>query len=266
MPISNSPLSDAQLDSFISDGFVRIDNAFSAELACQCRTILWKDTGVDPDDPSTWTRPVIRLGHYGQPPFRAAANTPLLHLAYDQLVGKGRWLPPPVLGTFPVRFPSPVDPGDAGWHVDAGFLIDGADPADPFSYGSNVSSKGRALLMLFLFSETGTDDAPTRIRVGSHLAFARHIAERGERGVSVRELLDEAYDWEDGLPEVLATGSPGTVYLCHPFLIHAAQPHRGSRVKFMAQPALSPAAPLELDRADGDYSPVEAAIRLALEK
>jgi hypothetical protein len=41
MPISNSPLSDAQLDSFISDGFVRIDNAFSAELACQCRTILW---------------------------------------------------------------------------------------------------------------------------------------------------------------------------------------------------------------------------------
>ena len=120
--------------------------------------------------------------------------------------------------------------------------------------------------MLFLFSETGTDDAPTRIRVGSHRGFARHIAPRGERGVSVRELLDEAYDWEDGLPEVLATGSPGTVYLCHPFLIHAAQPHRGSRVKFMAQPALSPAAPLELDRADGDYSPVEAAIRLALEK
>ena len=45
--------------------------------------------------------------------------------------------------------------------------------------------------------------------------------------------------------EVFATGSPGTVYLCHPFLVHAAQRHRGSRVKFMAQPPLLPAKPLE---------------------
>ena len=55
------------------------------------------------------------------PPFREAANTPVLHAAFDQLVGAGRWLPQGGLGTFPVRFPSPDDPGDTGWHVDASF-------------------------------------------------------------------------------------------------------------------------------------------------
>jgi hypothetical protein len=32
----------------------------------------------------------------------------------------------------------------------------------------------------------------------------------------------------------------GTVYLCHPFLVHAAQIHRGSQPRFMAQPPLLP--------------------------
>lgn len=263
MPFTNYPLSDAQVASFVSDGFVRIDNAFPAEIADECRAILWKDTGVDPDDPGTWTRPVIRLGHYAQPPFRAAANTPLLHLAYDQVVGRDRWLPPQAIGTFPVRFPSPNDPGDAGWHVDVSF---GTDNADFFEWRANVTSKGRQLLMLFLFSEIGEEDAPTRIRVGSHLDMARLLAPAGDPGMTMREMM--ASDFANSGNERIAhaTGSPGTVYLCHPFLVHAAQPHRGTRVKFMAQPPLLPAKPLELDRADGDYSPVEIAIRTALEK
>ena len=42
--------------------------------------------GCDPRDASTWTRPVIRLGMYGQEPFVDSANTPVLHAAFDQLV------------------------------------------------------------------------------------------------------------------------------------------------------------------------------------
>jgi len=66
------------------------------------------------------------------------------------------------------------------------------------------------------------------------------------------------------LPEALATGDAGTVYLCHPFLVHAAQRHRGSTPHFLAQP-LDPAEPYYLHRADGAYSPVEIAIRRALQ-
>lgn len=261
MPNLSHPLSDAQVASFIADGFVRIDNAFSTALADECRSILWRDTGVSPDDPSTWTKPVIRLGMYAQPPFRAAANTPLLQGAYDQLAGEGRWLAPQALGTFPVRFPSPNDPGDAGWHVDVSF---GFDSPDFMEWRANVASKGRLLLMLFLFSEIGEEDAPTRIRVGSHVTIARELATAGEAGLTLRQLSADGYASTAHLPEVTATGSPGTVYLCHPFLVHAAQSHRGSRVKFMAQPPLLPAKPLELERADGAYSPVEMAIRTAL--
>jgi hypothetical protein len=39
-------------------------------------------------------------------------------------------------------------------------------------------------------------------------------------------------------PEVLATVDAGTVYLCHPFLVHAAQRHQGTAPRFMAQPPL----------------------------
>ncbi|HEY9010444.1 MAG TPA: phytanoyl-CoA dioxygenase [Devosia sp.] len=259
MPEYSHALTAAQIDAFVADGFVRIDNAFSRDIAKQCLDILWRDTGVDRHDPKTWTKPVIRLGGYAQQPFRDAANTPPLAAAYDQLVGASRWLAPGGLGTFPIRFPSPDDPGDAGWHVDAS--IAGDDPADFFSVRVNIRSKGRALLMLFLFTETGEQDAPTRIRVGSHRAFARHIAPKCERGVSLRELITEGYDWAEGLPEVLATGGPGTVYLCHPFLIHSAQPHRGTRPRVMAQPPLYPRDDFDIE---GGSSPVERAIREAM--
>jgi hypothetical protein len=62
-----------------------------------------------------------------------------------------------------------------------------------------------------------------------------------------------------------ATGDAGTVYLCHPFLVHSAQPHRVSRPLFMAQPPLGLLEPYRLHREDGAYSPVEISIREALQ-
>lgn len=254
-------LSAAQIQHFIDSGFVRVDDAFPRRLADEARAILWRDTGCDPDDPATWTRPVIRLNQYGQEPFVQAANTPVLHRAFDQLVGPARWVPRATLGTFPVRFPSPDDPGDAGWHIDVSF---GTETPDFLSWRANVTSRGRALLMLFLFSDVGENDAPTRIRAGSHLEMACILAPAGEAGLTLGEMAANGFAETAHLPEVAATGNAGTVYLCHPFLVHAAQPHRGTRPKFMAQPPLLPAQPLRLERGNGDYSPVEQAIRTAL--
>jgi hypothetical protein len=261
---ANLTLSPAQIDSFIADGFVRIDEAFPRTHADECRAILWRLTGCDPDDPSTWTKPVIRIAERSDPPFRESANTSALTSAYDQLVGPGRWLPRGGMGTFPIRFPSATAPGDDGWHVDMSFGWD-TSPADFMSWRANVTSKGRALLMLFLYSDVGASDAPTRIRVGSHRQIARELAPAGEAGLTLRELSADGYASTAHLPEVAATGEAGTVYLCHPFLVHAAQPHRGTQPKFMAQPPLMPAGPFSLDRADGTYSPVEIAIREAVE-
>jgi hypothetical protein len=255
-------LSSADIAQFEQEGFVRIDEAFPRVVADAGREILWRASGCDPSDRGTWTQPVVRLGLFGGPPFAEAANTSVLHAAFDQLVGKGRWQSRPNLGTFPIRFPSSVDAGDTGWHIDASF---GTDASDFMSWRANVFSRGRALLMLFLFSDVGEHDAPTRIRVGSHRDIARRLAPAGEAGLSLRELAAHGFETTEDRREVLASGPAGTVYLCHPFLVHAAQVHRGTEPRFMAQPPLQPVAPeLSLQRDDGDYSPVERAIRDAL--
>ena len=71
----------------------------------------------------------------------------------------------------------------------------------------------------------------------------------------------------DGLPKrqpAFATGKAGTVYLCHPFMVHAAQAHRGDNPKFMSQPPLLLKDELVIDDSKATYTPVEAAIRRAI--
>jgi hypothetical protein len=259
-------LSDAQREQFVHDGFVKLEDAFPSETAADARGILWSATGCDPENRRTWTRPVIRLGDFAQEPFRKAANTAALHSAFDELVGVGRWVPKQSLGGFPIRFPHPDDPGDTGWHVDASFPPD--QPVESvgsyFDRRVNLRSKGRALLMLFLFSDVGENDAPTRIRLGSHLRVPPLLAPVGEVGLSMMELSLAAAHATEGMREATATGAAGTVFLCHPFLVHAAQPHHGVTPRFLAQPPLLSRMPFELTPSEGDYSLVELAIRLGL--
>ena len=115
------------------------------------------------------------------------------------------------LGNFPVRFPSSEKTGDTGWHVDASFPGDHSDPNNFLTWHINLRSRGRALLMLFLFSDVGEEDAPTRIRAGSHLEVARILEPAGEADLPVIDLNPPA-----GHSEAVATGQAGTVYLCHP--------------------------------------------------
>jgi hypothetical protein len=255
-------LSAAQIHAFIHEGYVKVDGAFSKDLARTAREILWRDTGCDPNDPATWTRPVVRLGMYTGSPFVEAANTPLLHRCFDQLAGAGSWARCGAMGTFPVRFPSPDDPGDTGWHVDASF---GHSDPDFMNWRVNVNSRGRLLLMLFLFSDVGGHDAPTRIRIGSHCHIARALAPAGEIGMTLGELVASDFGATSKCPEASATGEAGTVYLCHPFLVHAAQAHRGTAPRFLAQP---PLLPRESDGLTGtvgkEDTPVQQAIRRAL--
>jgi hypothetical protein len=64
------------------------------------------------------------------------------------------------------------------------------------------------------------------------------------------------------LPEALATGDAGDVFLCHPFLVHSAQRNNTGRPRFMGQP------PLHLREGGGfeidGPSPVERAIAQGL--
>ena len=224
--------------------------------------MLWKDIPFDRSDPQTWTEPVVRLGMYTHKPFIDSVNTPRLHAAFNQLVGAGKWIPCQSVGTFPVRFPADKQPNDTGKHVDASFP--GDDPANYLKWRVNVKSKGRALLMLVLYSDVSEADAPTVIYKKSHIDVAKLLYPEGDLGLSFMDLAGRL----DGLPkreETYATGKAGTVYLCHPFMVHAAQAHKGNTPKFMAQPPLLLRSELTISGSNADLAPVEQAIRLALD-
>ncbi|HEY3068552.1 MAG TPA: hypothetical protein VGL09_22395 [Methylomirabilota bacterium] len=161
-------------------------------------------------------------------------------------------------GTIPVRFPSTRDPGDAGWHIDGSYDVDGR-------WWVNVRSRQRGLLALFLFTDVGEADAPTEILIGSHLDVPRVLEKFGDRGVFFGDVAARLPASTFKRSRARATGGAGDVYVCHPFLVHRATwPHRGVGPRILAQPAVSNRAPFALRRGS-DVCVVERAILRGLE-
>ena len=254
--IAMEKLTNEQIEKFIALGYVKVENAFSRDVADSCRMILWKAVQLEPDKPETWTQPVIWIGDLDFEPFRKAANTPFLLNAFSQLAGNN-WWPRTTLGSFPIRFPSKEHANDTGWHVDASFP--GEDPNHYPEWKINIRSRGRALLMLFLFSDVSEQDAPTKIKEGSHFDVANLLKSEGEDGLTFMQLAQKLHHIPER-NEITATGSAGTVYLCHPFLVHAAQRHSGKAPKFMAQPALFSKNDFDIDQPIAMGCPIEKAI------
>ena len=235
-------------EASMRDGYVVVRGAFGKETADACREMIWDvlaGRGISPDDRATWAPPLVRINCPDGEPFATAGLSPRLAAAYDQLIGTGRWRPRAgVGGTVPVRFPSEDYPGEVGYHIEGSYW--GGD-----GWWANVRSRDRGLLALFLFSDVGPDDAPTRLIAGSHLFVPPVLAPAGEDGMP-------GNDVSAGLqPSVLcrraaeATGRAGDVYLCHPFIVHTATwPHRGTTARMMAQPGVTVPGGFTLDGSD----------------
>jgi hypothetical protein len=247
-------LSALELEQFADQGFVHLRSTFPRELALECRDLAAEQLLIDVSDPSSWHAPVVRGLVEGEPLLQAA-NRPRLVEAIHELLDPDRWLPRPNLGLFVVRFPAERDPGDAGWHIDSSF-----ESADG-SWHVNYRSRQRGLLLLCLLSDVDVDDAPTRIMPGSHLKIPTLLRRFGDDGVfGLHAPLPEPTE-----PIAYATGEAGDVYLCHPFLVHAASwPHRGTAPRFVSQPPVSLVGDLGLDGDARDLSPVARAVRNGL--
>lgn len=224
----------ANLASFMFDGFVKVDQAAPRSVADAARDLLWRQTDLSPDDPAGWSTPVRWLSDLtGQGPFGELVRSPALAAALDQICGAGGWSPRGALGTIPVRFPVSPPDDDRGWHIDAN---------TPLPDGSwAVTGRPHTLLLLTLLSDVGPDDAPTRIRAGSHHDVAQVLGPDPVALAEMGRLVDEASALR---PVVYATGQPGDVYVVHPFTVHAADEHRGRTPRFMAQSPVMLTSPL----------------------
>lgn len=252
-------LTDGEITAFVRDGYLPIRSAVASDVVAECRSVIWSqlgERGILREDPATWRAPVVRLACPEGGAFAAAGTSPALLAACDDLIGPGRWWRREgVGGTIPVRFPSEADPGDAGWHIESSYPAGGR-------WFVNVRSRARGLLAIYLLTDVDPVSAPTRLRPGSHLHVPPLLADAGEGGMDGMEASVLAAEATAGLPSVLATGQAGDVFLCHPFLVHAASwPHRGLEPRMIAQPgvALLEDYPLQPARGGG-VPPVEQAI------
>ncbi len=245
-------LGKVDLDTFERDGYVVLRGAVSAKVAEACRQAIWEgmgQRGIRHCDPATWPA-VVELDSLDGGTFAEAGASPALAAACDALIGPQRWTAPIRPGAaVVVRFPS-QERANAGYHIEGSY--DG-----PGGYWANLRSRARGLLALFLFSDVGPDDAPTRLVCGSHLFVPPFLAPYGEAGT-----LTDAELWRPSVlcrPVAHATGLAGDIYLCHPFMVHTATwPHRGATPRMIAQPAVHMPDGFALD--GSDPSPVAKAI------
>jgi hypothetical protein len=248
-------LNGGEIDRFLELGYVHVAEAIPPDVARRCRDLANTELEIPASTP--WPVPVVRGLVEGEA-FHDAANAPRLLEAVDQLLQGEAWQRRPNLGLLVVRSPSDDDPGDTGWHIDASF--EGPATSSLTSWYVNYRSKGRGLLLLCLLSDVSADDAPTRILEGSHLDMPGLLRPFGENGVINQDVPLPRVE----RPIALATGHAGDVFLCHPFLVHAATwPHRGTAPRFIAQPPISLDGPLRID-GEHDLSPVARTIQRAL--
>jgi hypothetical protein len=248
------------LDGFARDGYVAVRGAVDADTAAAGRELIWAslaERGIRRDDPGRWPSH-LDITDLGGEAFTAAATAPALTAAYDELIGPGRWMIDGSIGSaVVVRFPREHDRGNAGYHIEGSY----AGP-DGGTGWVNIRSRARGLLALFLFTDVGAVDAPTRLMCGSHLYVPRFLAPYGEAGTD-----SGAVFWRESvlcLTAAHAAGQAGDVFLCHPFIVHTATwPHRGTGPRMIAQPAVNAPGGFVLD--GSDPSPVARAIVAGLE-
>jgi hypothetical protein len=287
-------LSEEQVERFIATGHVRLEEAFPRGQALAAQQFLWDrlaERGVCRDDRATWTEPMVHLKEGYDDPVFQACQTERLSDAIEDLIGPGRWAgrgKPSGWGWWPVNFAvgadRPWDVPTAGWHWDGQH------------FRHSVTAREQGLLLLPHFSDVGPRGGGTLVADGSHQVVARLLAGYPD-GVEHQEALGRCrkeHPWLAELtgvtatPEVAAdrvghfmgrtftdghgtplhvsetTAGPGDVILCHPFLYHAASQNHSGVPRFMCNRTTPLAAPMNLSRPAGDYSPVEISIRHAL--
>jgi hypothetical protein len=292
--MSPKVLSEDQIEQFIHCGYTKLEQAFPERQALGVKDFLWtkvEERGVKRDDKSTWTKPMVHLAEVYHNETFASCLTDRLSDAVEDLVGRGRWrdygdksIP---WGWWPVNFSlgadQPWDVPSKGWHWDG------------IQFKHTVDAPDQGLLLLCMFSQTRPHGGGTLVAEGSHQLVARFLNDRPD-GMNVGDAIKEiipTHPWlreltnsddttttrverfmhqttvdDNGtrLKVVETTANPGDIYLCHPFLFHAASQNLSGEPRFMCNRTTPLRERMKFDRDHGDYSALEISIRMALRR
>jgi len=270
----DGPLTAAQIEEFVTEGYCLLEGAFPRDVAAGCRSALWRrleeTNPIFEGDPSSWAAgaPKGRLGIaecYRGDELGAdwsACWSARLRRAVDQLCGRGRW----------VDGPGPDGPGCGWWVVTfPGFSRgpwggEGAWHVDGHGYDHRADSPEIGCLPVFLFSDVARGGGGTAIAPRSHAAVAELLVRAGERGVNGPRLSSLARETVGAErlapPSIVETrGRAGDVMLTHPFLLHARSKNLREAVRFMCHPAVRLRE--RMRAAPADPTPVERVVENA---
>lgn len=249
-------LTKSDLDHFYEKGFVHIEAGFDPELARSWSSQCWDRLGIDPEDESTWTMDRVHMG--GSLHWDISEFAPKVYSAVCQLCGHDRVQHPVQWSDhFIVNLREgadsewvPPSPAAKGWHKDGDF------------FRHFLDSPEQGLLVFVLWTDVVHHGGPTYVATDSIPVMARYLNEHRE-GV-----LPNGFEFQERIKEcrefVEATGKAGDVYLLHPFSLHAVSQNILKKARIITNPPVSLKEPMNFNRPDGDYSPVERVILNAL--
>lgn len=247
-----------QREQFLAQGFVRVDNCFSPEAASEYTSSVWTRLGYNPDDQATWAESSIHMPTHRT--FDVKTFAPKAWQAACELVGgEDRVKQPYSWGDgFIVNLYEGADrPWEEASAKAPGFHKDG----DFFRHFLDSPEQG--LLTLVLWSDVKHQGGATFVATDSVGWVARFLAKHPEgvlpSAFSEAKLIEQCSEFAE------ATGSVGTVYLLHPYILHAKAQNVTRTPRYITNPPIQLREPMRFDRENfSDHSLVEQAVLRAL--
>lgn len=250
---TSSPLNEEQIEHFLETGYVVIRGAIDPEVCDAAVAEAFERCGYDREDPSTWTEKKIHLPTTSHQ--SVAEASPAVWAATCQLLGgEERVYQPYNFGNAyilnlgvgadePFRKPSPECPG---WHKDGDF----------FRHFLNSPEQG--LLTLVAWSDIKPRGGATYVATDSVGVVARKLVQHPEGllpgEIGCDKLIYECNHYAE------ATAHAGDVYLLHPYMLHCHSQNMLEIERVITNPPAALKEPMNFNRPDGDYSPVEQAV------
>ncbi|MDF2441171.1 MAG: hypothetical protein JWN98_2155 [Abditibacteriota bacterium] len=254
---STKVLSSGQIEQFLTQGYLILHDCFSREFAQEWKERAWIRLGYDPDAPTTWEKGRIHMPAHQRAEVQSLAPQ-VWDAACDLLGGEERVQPG---FSFSDAFIVNLRDGDdrpwqepsrqtPGWHKDGDF------------FRHFLDSPEQGLLTLVIWSDIEPRGGGTFVARDSVPAVSRFLAQH-PAGVlpnqfPTQELIDQCHDF------IEVTGRTGDVVLLHPFMLHASSQNHLKVPRFLTNPPVHLKEPMQFNRTDAAYSPVEQAVLNAL--
>ncbi|CCX08383.1 hypothetical protein FPQ18DRAFT_352140 [Pyronema domesticum] len=263
-PRSPSVLSQEQINTFLTHGYVRIPAAFSPEKAASWSSNVWSRLGCSPVDQSTWKKERIHLPPQNREHVRTFS--PIAWQAMCALLGgedriddaNAFWSDAFIVNLgVPGSVPDHSGKNDGAklwdWHVDGDFFVHFLD------------SREQGLLVIPIFSDIEEGGGGTMIAPDGISIISKYLYDHPE-GVQPSFggggwFVQRARECETF---VEMTGKAGDVILMHPFMLHSASRNYTRAHRVITNPRIGLKKPFTYGRDGSQLSLVERKTLMSL--